>query len=50
MVLINVIASLILPRTRYQRGDSEIKGRTMTRKRIEGIDEAMYSSRQEGKM
>lgn len=44
------MASLIRPRTRYHRGDSEMKGRTKRRNTREGIEEAMYSSRHLGKM
>lgn len=41
MVDMIFMASDFLPRTRYHLGDSEIKGRTKTRKRREGMEEAM---------
>jgi hypothetical protein len=43
-------AALILPRTRYHRGDSEMKGRTKMRNKREGKEEAMYSLRHVGKI
>lgn len=44
------MASLIRPRTRYHRGDSEMKGRTKTRSKRDEIEEAMYRSRHVGKI
>lgn len=41
MAAIRLVASVILPRTRNQRGDSEMKGRTRKMKRKEGREEAM---------
>lgn len=41
MVDMTFVASLILPRTRYHLGDSEIRGRTKRRKRREGKEVAM---------